>query len=145
MRPTPAQVGQVEIGVCGSAPSPAQRGQVTAISNGTLRVVPFAASLSSISTVAARSAPRDEASAEQVVPEERGEEIGEAAEVEMPRLVAAAAKTGVPVTVVEIARFRFRKHLVRLDDLTEAFLRIGRSRDIGMQLACERAEGLLDL
>ena len=63
------------------------------------------------------SAPRP---AEQVVAEERREEIGEAAEVEVARLEAAAAQARVAVAVVELARLRLREHLVRLDDLAEA-------------------------
>ena len=50
--------GSVVISVPGSAPSPPQCVQVTAASNGTSRVTPCAASTRSISTVAARSAPR---------------------------------------------------------------------------------------
>src|SRR5207253_699011 len=55
IRPAPPHVGHVVTGVPGSAPSPSQCGHVTAIWNGTSRVVPRAASTSSISTVAARS------------------------------------------------------------------------------------------
>src|SRR5581483_12060849 len=88
---------------------------------------------------AARAAP------EQIVAEERREQVGEAAEVEVARLVAAAPQPRVAVPVVQLARLRLREHLVRLDDLAEALLRIGRVGDVRMELARERAERLLDL
>ena len=49
------------------------------------------------------------------------------------------------VAVVELARLGLRQHLVRLDDLAEALLGVGRVGDVGVQLARERAERLLDL
>src|ERR1019366_8494563 len=52
------------------------------------------------------SAARD--AAEQIVAEERREEIGEAAEVEVARVEAATAEACMPVPVVEIARLRLR-------------------------------------
>src|SRR5581483_8516815 len=85
------------------------------------------------------------AAAEEVVAEERGEEIREAAEVEMPRLEAAAPQAGVAVAVVELTRLRLREHLVGFDDLAEALLGVRRSRHVGVELARERAERLLDL
>src|SRR5436305_10556906 len=55
-------------------------------------------------------AARLRAAAEQVVAEERREEVGEAAEVEVPRLEAAAAQPRVPVAVVQLARLGLREH-----------------------------------
>src|SRR5262249_41273772 len=83
--------------------------------------------------------------AEQVVAEEGGEEVGEAAEVEVPGLEAAASQACVPVAVVELARLGLREDLVRLDDLAEALLRVRRVGDVRVQLAGERSERLLDL
>ena len=82
---------------------------------------------------------------EDVVAEEGGEEVGEAAEVEVRRLEAAAAQARVAVAVVELARLRLRENLVRLDDLAEPLLRVRRVGDVGMELAREPAERLLDL
>src|SRR5579862_9566013 len=61
-------------------------------------------------------AARPHARSEEIVSEERGEEVGEVAEVEVSRLEAAAAQPGVPVAIVELARLRLRQHLVGLDD-----------------------------
>ena len=149
-RPLPPQVGQVRDRRAGlGAVAAAARRTATATSNGTSRFAPVAASTSSISTRAAMSAPRARAAApadaEQVVAEERGEEVGEAAEVERARLEAAAAQARVAEAVVELARLGVREHLVRLDDLAEALLGVRRLGDVGMQLAREPAEGALDL
>ena len=83
--------------------------------------------------------------AEQVVAEERREQVGEAPEVEVAGLEAAAAEAGMAVAVVELARLRLGEHLVRLHHLAETVVRVGRVGDVGMQLAREPAEGLLDL
>src|SRR5215211_7516038 len=83
--------------------------------------------------------------AEQVVPEEGGEDVGEVAEVEVRRLVAATAQAGVPIAVVELARLGLREHLVRLHHLAEALLGVGRLRDVGMESAGKPSERLLDL
>ena len=63
----------------------------------------------------------------------------------MPGLEAAAAQAGVAVAVVQRARLALREHLVRLDDLLEARLGVGLVGDVGMELAREAAERLLDL
>ena len=60
------------------------------------------------------------------------------------RLEAARAQAGVPVAVVERARLGVRQHLVRLGHLAEARLGVGLRRHVGMQLAREPAERLLD-
>ena len=85
------------------------------------------------------------ADAEEVVAEERGEEIRQAAEVEGARLKAAAAQARMAEPVVQLAPLGVREHLVRLDDLAEAMLRIGCLRDVRMQLAGEPAERALDV
>ena len=84
------------------------------------------------------------AAAEEVVAEERGEEIAEAADVEVRRREAAGAEPGVAVAVVERAPLGVREHLVRLGHLAEADLRLRLARDVGMQLAREPPERLLD-
>ena len=61
------------------------------------------------------------------------------------RREAAAAQTVVAVAVVELAALGVREHLVGLGDLPEALLGVGLVGDVRMQLARERAEGLLDL
>ena len=96
--------------------------------------------------IGAARAPAPAATAEQdVVSEEGREEIGEAAEVDVPRLKTAAAQAGMAVAVVEVARFRVRQHLVGLDDLLEPLLGIWSLGDVRMQLAGEVPERLFDL
>jgi len=82
---------------------------------------------------------------EHVVAEERREDVGEAPEVERGRTESPAAQPGVPETVIEIPRLGLREHLVGLDNLAKALVGIGRSRDVGVQLTREQAEGPLDL
>src|SRR5207248_6714231 len=60
--------------------------------------------------------------AEQVVAEERAEQVADVAEIEVPRREAAGAETGMPVAVVELPRLGVCQHLVRLRDLAEAHL-----------------------
>src|SRR6266566_6658027 len=62
--------------------------------------------------------------AEQVIAEECGEEIREAAEVERGRLEAAAAQTGMTEAVVELSPLGVGENLVRLDDLAEPVIGI---------------------
>ena len=83
--------------------------------------------------------------AEDVLAEEGREQVGEAAEVERRGREPAAPQARVPEAVVELAALGIREHLVRLDDLLEARLRVGLLRDVGVQLAGEPAERLLDL
>ncbi len=80
-----------------------------------------------------------------VIAEERGEEVGDIPEVGVPRLEASAAQAGVAVAVVERPRLAVRQHFVRLDDLLEALLGVRSIGDVGMKLAREAAERLLDL
>ena len=51
----------------------------------------------------------------------------------------------MPVAVVQPPRLGVREHLVRLGDRAEALLGVGLLRDVGMQLAGEPPERLLDL
>src|SRR5512132_4138908 len=88
---------------------------------------------------------RTAADAEEVVAEERCEQIVEAAEVELRRREAAAAESRMPEAVVQLARLPLRERLVGLDDLAKTLLRIGCLRDVGMELAREPAEGPLYL
>jgi hypothetical protein len=90
------------------------------------------------------TAPRPRA-CEEVVAEEGGEDVREAAEVEVPRLEAAAAQAGVAEPVVELAALRVGEHLVGLCDLPEPLLRVREPADVGMQLAREPPERALDL
>ena len=84
-----------------------------------------------------RARGRRAADAEEVVAEERGEEVGQAAEVELRRLEPAAPQPRVAEAVVEVARLGLREHLVGLDDLAEPLLGVRRVGDVGMQLAGE--------
>ena len=84
------------------------------------------------------------AAAEDVVAEERGEEVAQPADVEVGRREPAGPETGMPVAVVEGAPLGAREHLVGLGHLAEADLRLRFARDVGMQLAREAAERLLD-
>src|SRR5439155_15973661 len=83
--------------------------------------------------------------AEEVVAEEGGEEIREAAEVERARLKAAAPQSGMPEAVVELPALGVGEDLVGLDDLAKAVFRVGRLRDVGMQLTRKPPEGALDV
>src|SRR3954451_7128787 len=95
--------------------------------------------------VRAAGAPSAAGSAEQVVAEEGGEDVGDAPEVEVAGREAAAAQPGMAVAVVELARLRVGQHLVRLGDLAEPRLRIRLARDVGVQLARELPERALDV
>jgi hypothetical protein len=103
-------------------------------------VTPRAASTRSISTAAATATAEED-----VVAEEGREEVGEVAELRVAGPEAAAAEARVAVPVVELAGLALREDLVRLDDLPEPLVRVGLLRDVGMELACEAAEGPLDL
>jgi hypothetical protein len=47
--------------------------------------------------------------------------------------------------VIELAPLGVREDLIRLDNLAKTVLRVGRFRDVGMQLARQPAERALDL
>src|SRR5207302_5513035 len=83
--------------------------------------------------------------AEEVVAEEGGEEVREAAEVERAGLEAAAAEARVPEAVVELTALGVGEDLVGLDHLAEAVLRVRRVGNVGMQLTREPPEGALDV
>ncbi len=90
-------------------------------------------------------AARAGARAEDVLAEERREDVPEAREVEGRRPKAAAGEAVVAEAVVLLARLRLGEHLVGLGDLAEALLRVGLVGDVGVQLARKAAERLLDL
>ena len=94
--------------------------------------------------VRATTAPRAAGDAEEVVAEERGEQVGQVAEVERRRLEAAAAQAVVPETVVHLTALAVRQNLVGLDDLAETLLRVGSLGDVGVELARETAKRALD-
>ena len=81
---------------------------------------------------------------EQVVAEERREDVREPADVELRRPEPARTEPGVPVPVVQRARLGAREDLVGLGHLAEAQLGVGLVRDVGMQLPGEAPERLLD-
>ena len=83
--------------------------------------------------------------AEEVLAEERREDVGEVPEVGERRLEAAAPEPGVPEAVVRRAALRVGEDLVRLGDLAEALVGVRGRRDIRVELARERAERTLDL
>ena len=81
---------------------------------------------------------------EQVVPEERAEEVAEVAEIEVARLETAGAEPRMAVAVVELARLGIRERLVGLRHLAEAELGVRLAGDVRMELPRELAESLLD-
>ena len=91
---------------------------------------------------ALRTAARARAS-EEIVAEERGEDVREASEVGEDRLEAAALKTRLPEPVVGRSALGIGQHLVRLGDVAEALLRVRLGRHVGMELARERTEARL--
>ena len=82
--------------------------------------------------------------AEDVVAEERAEQVAERAEVEARRPEPTGTKTGVAVAIVELASLGIGERLVGLGDLAEAHLGVRHVGDVRMELARELAEGLLD-
>ena len=94
---------------------------------------------------AAGATPAAPAAEQDVVPEEGREEVGQAAEVHVAGLEAAAAQPRMAVAVVELACLGPREHLVRLDHLAEPLVGVRRLGDIRVELAREAAEGALDL
>ncbi len=127
--PCRSQSPHVEAVVPGCTPSPPHSAQGTATCTGTAALTPRAASSSEISIFGGDVGPacpaRAGRDAEDVVPEERREDVGQAPEVERGRAKAAAAQAGVAEPVVELARLRLREHLVGLDDLLEPLVRVG--------------------
>src|ERR671910_1373860 len=82
---------------------------------------------------------------EEVVPEEDGEDVGEAREVEVGRSEAARAKALVAEAVIQLACLLLRQDLVRLSRLAEALLRVGMVGNVRMEISREPAEGRPDL
>ena len=95
--------------------------------------------------VGSTSAPRPGRHTEDVVAEEGREDIGEASEVERRGLEPAAAEPSVPEAVVQLPGLGLREHLVRLDDLLEALVRVRRVGNVRVQLAREPPKCTLDV
>ena len=114
--------------------------------NAMLRVTPCAASASSIDTSAPTSAPRRPRplGSEQVVAEERREEVRQAPQVERGRDEATVPQAVEAVTVVELAALGAGEHLVCLHDLLEPLVGVRGVRDVRMELAREATKRLLD-
>ena len=95
--------------------------------------------------VGAAASTRARGDAEDVLSEERGEDVGEVAEVERRRAEAATLETGMAESVVKAAGLGLREHLVRRDRFAEALLGVGLGRDVRVQFPREPAERSLDL
>ena len=96
--------------------------------------------------VGSTRAPRPGRHTEDVVAEEGREDVGEAPEVEGRRAgTRRSAEPGVTEAVVQLPGLGLREHLVRLDDLLEALVRVRRIGDVRVQLAREPPECALDL
>ena len=149
MRPVPPQSSHVETGVPGWTPSPPHSAQRNRDLNrhfardAGCRV--FEVDLDLRRDVGSARAPRPGRHAEDVVAEEGREDVGEASEVEGRRLEPAAAQPGVTEAVVQLPGLGLREHLVRLDDLLEALVRVGRIGYVRVQLAREPPECTLDV
>ena len=149
MRPVPPQSSQVDAVVPGWTPSPPHSAHGIATCTGTARVIPrrglLERDLDLGRDVGSASPARAGRDAEDVVSEERREDVGQAPEVERRRPKASAAEAGVAEPVVELAGLGLREHLVRLDDFPEPRVRVRLGRDVRVQLAREPPEGPLDL
>ena len=150
--PAPPQRSQVVIGVPGSAPLPWQCSQAPTASKRDL--APHAAratSASSISTATPMSpppaGPRAGRSRSVAAAAEEGlEDVVDRAEAGAARVEAAGAQALVAVGVVGAAPLGVGEDLVGLGRLLELLLGLGVVVvDVGVQLAGEAAEGLLDL
>ena len=83
--------------------------------------------------------------AEQVLAEERREEVAEVSEVEVRRREPPGAEAGVTEAVVQLARLGVREDLVGLGHLAKALLRLGLFRHVRVKLSREAPERLLDV
>ena len=151
IRPAPPQDGHATGDVPGAAPVPPQGAHERAARTLVSTVVPRAASrevdldVSGDVGASRRARPGARAAAEQRLAEERGEDVGEAAEVGVHRRVAAASEPGVAEAVVRRPPLGIGQHLVRLGDGAEAELRVGCLADVRVELAGELPERPLDL
>ena len=149
-RPAPPQRGQVSGSVPGSAPEPAQAAQGSDDREGhglrrPLRRLDELELDLGEDVPAAAGPPARSAGAEDVLAEEDREDVAEAREVEVGRPEPAGPQALVAEAVVELARLRLREHLVGLGGLPEALLGVRVLGDVGVQLAREPPERLLDL
>ncbi len=149
-RPAPLQTSHVTGTVPGAAPLPPQVSQVWATRVGDADRDPAVrlceADLGARDDVAAARRPTAPCLlAEERLAEEGAEDVGEVAEVEVRRRVPTAAEALSPVAVVGRAALRIGEHLVRLGRLAEPLLGVALLRNVGMELARELAERLLDV
>ena len=145
-RPDPSQRSHLIGFVPGSTPSPPHVAHGTAASKGTPTVTPAAAVDQldlhlgrDVGAALARAAAAHRR-AEDVVAEERAEEVAEAADVDVRRREPTRPQAGVTVAVVERTRLGVGEHLVGLAHLAEADLGLGlarRRRDEAGARACE--------
>ena len=92
-----------------------------------------------------RARPGARSAAEERLAEERGEDVGQAAEVGVHRRVAAGAEPGVAEPVVRPAALGIGEHLVRLGNGAETELGVGCLADVGVELSGEPPERPLDV
>ena len=149
--PDPEQVGHVRADVPGSAPLESQRSHGSATSRGTLTAAPGERLLEidlhdrlDVSSTPGAVLP-SAGPAEEIVSEERCEDVRETSEVGEDRLEATPREAGLPEAVVRRTALGVGQHLERLGDVSEPPLRVGLGGDVGVQLARERAERALDL
>ena len=146
--PAPPHVGHDRVDVPGSAPLVPQRSHGSATSSGDryrrsgerLLELDLDDGLDIASALCAlpRSTP-----AEQVLPEERGEHVGQAPEIREHRLVAASLEARLPEAVIRRPALGIGEHLVRLGDVAEPEVGIGCGRDVRVELARECPEARL--
>src|SRR5262249_36018351 len=74
---------------------------------------------------------------QEVLAEERGKDVGQAAEVGEDRLESSALQAGRAEPVVRRAALRIRQHLVCLGDVAEAMLGVRLLGYVRVQLTCE--------
>ena len=149
-RPAPLQTSQVTGAVPGRGAVAAARvaglGDARRHADRDARCTPLRADLGARDDVAAARRPAAACLlAEERLAEERAEDVGEVAEVEVRRRVPTAAEALSPVAVVRRAALRIGEHLVRLGRLAKALLGVSLLRNVGMELARELAERPLDV
>ena len=143
-RPAPPQVGQRDRAAC-----PARRRCRRTVRRGRRRgaarpgSTPRAESTSSITTSAAMSAPRAAPRGRPPTPNRSSPKNAEKRSPSVPKsklvgVEAPAAQAGVAEAVVQLAALGVREHLVGLDHLLEAVLRVRILGDVGVQLPGER-------
>ena len=90
--------------------------------------------------------PRAPAAREEVVAEERPEQVGQAREVhELLGVELGAGDAGVPEPVIPGSGVGIAQHLVRLGGLAKSLGRLGRRVHVGMELTRQPPERFLDV